>query len=119
MDSTGGREVIAPPPEGGAADGQADEVELEDNTPEDTAAPQPAAYGFVPYSDVCAVLARATPVVTIEYLQSRFAIGSDAARALAVRLLDDRVIAVDSEAGNPLHNTYRVTKDLDEVVPME
>lgn len=113
MDSTGGREVIAPVPEGGTADGQA---ELEDNNP---AAPQPAAYGVVPYSDVCAVLARATPVVTIDYLQSRFAIGSDAAHALAVRLLDDKVIAVESEAENPLHNTYRVTKDLDEVVSME
>lgn len=119
MDSTGGREVIAPAPEGGAADGQADETELEDNTPEDPAAPHPAAYGVVTYPDVCAVLARATPVVTIDYLQSRFAIGSDAARALAVRLLDDKVIGVDSEAENPLHNTYRVTKDLDEVVSME
>ncbi len=99
--------------------GQADEAALEDNTPEEPAAPQPAAYGVVPYSDVCAVLARATPVVTIDYLQSRFAIGSDAARALVVRLLDDKVIAVDSEAENPLHNTYRVTKDLDEVVSME
>nr|WP_314563365.1 DNA translocase FtsK [uncultured Pseudomonas sp.] len=119
MDSTGGREVIAPVPEGGTADGQADEAALDDNTPEEPAAPQPAAYGVVPYSDVCAVLARATPVVTIDYLQSRFAIGSDAARALVVRLLDDKVIAVDSEAENPLHNTYRVTKDLDEVVSME
>lgn len=80
---------------------------------------QPEVYGVLPYSDVCAVLARATPVITIDYLQSRFAIGSDAARALVVRLLDDKVIAIDSEAENPLHNTYRVTKDLDEVVSME
>jgi S-DNA-T family DNA segregation ATPase FtsK/SpoIIIE len=119
MDTTGGREVIAPAPKGGVEDGQAAETELEDNTPEDPPAPHPAAYGVVPYSDVCAVLARATPVVSIDYLQSRFAIGSDAARALAIRLLDDKVIAVDSEAENPLHNTYRVTKDLDEVVSME
>ncbi len=119
MDSTGGREVIAPVPEGAAADGQANEAESEDDTPEDAAAPYPTAYGVVPYSDVCAVLARSTPPVTIDYLQSRFAIGSDAARALVIRLLDDKVIAVDSEAENPLHNTYRVTKDLDEVVSME
>ncbi|WP_312380498.1 DNA translocase FtsK [Pseudomonas oryzihabitans] len=95
-------------------------VEQQDAEPEEFgAAAQPEAYGVVPYSDVCAVLARATPVVTIDYLQSRFAIGSDAARALVVRLLDDKVIAVQSEAENPLHNTYRVTKDLDEVVSME
>ena len=94
--------------------------EQQDVEPEEAGADsKPEAYGVVPYSDICAVLARATPVVTIDYLQSRFAIGSDAARALAVRLLDDRVIAVDSEAENPLHNTYRVTKDLDEVVSME
>lgn len=80
---------------------------------------QPEVYGVLPYSDVCAVLARVSPSVNIDYLQSRFAIGSDAARALVVRLLDDKVIAVDSEAENPLHNTYRVTKDLDEVVTME
>jgi len=80
---------------------------------------QPEVYGVLPYSDVCAVLARVSPSVTIDYLQSRFAIGSDAARALVVRLLDDKVIAVQSEAENPLHNTYRVTKDLDDVVTME
>ena len=62
---------------------------------------------------------RVSPSVTIDYLQSRFAIDSDAARALVVRLLDDKVIAVQSEAENPLHNTYRVTKDLDDVVTME
>lgn len=95
-------------------------VEQQDAEPEEFgAAAQPEVYGVVTYPDVCAVLARATPVVTIDYLQSRFAIGSDAARALVVRLLDDKVIAVDSEAENPLHNTYRVTKDLDEVVSME
>ncbi|WP_288357052.1 PD-(D/E)XK nuclease family protein [uncultured Pseudomonas sp.] len=92
----------------------------QDVEPEDfRAAAQPEVYGVVPYSDVCAVLARVSPSVTIDYLQSRFAIGSDAARALVVRLLDDKVIAVQSEAENPLHNTYRVTKDLDEVVSME
>lgn len=80
---------------------------------------QPEVYGVLPYSDVCAVLARVSPSVTIDYLQSRFAISSDAARALVVRLLDDKVIAVQSEAENPLHNTYRVTKDLDDVVTME
>ncbi|WP_137279265.1 DNA translocase FtsK [Pseudomonas rhizoryzae] len=106
-----------------AADGAATDEALQqqDAQPEDAGAaePYPAAYGVVPYSDICAVLARATPPVTIDYLQSRFAIGSDAARALVVRLLDDKVIAVQSEAENPLHNTYRVTKDLDEVVSME
>lgn len=100
-----------------AADAALDQQDAEPD--ESGAAAQPAAYGVVPYSDICAVLARATPPVTIDYLQSRFAIGSDAARALVVRLLDDKVIAVDSEAENPLHNTYRVTKDLDEVVSME
>ena len=100
-----------------AADAALDQQDAEPD--ESGAAAQPAAYGVVPYSDICAVLARATPPVTIDYLQSRFAIGSDAARALVVRLLDDKVIAVQSEAENPLHNTYRVTKDLDEVVSME
>lgn len=99
-----------------AADAALDQQDAEPD--ESGAAAQPAAYGVVPYSDICAVLARATPPVTIDYLQSRFAIGSDAARALVVRLLDDKVIAVDSEAENPLHNTYRVTKDLNEVLAM-
>lgn len=95
-------------------------VEQQDAEREESGvANQPEAYGVVPYSDVCAVLARVSPSVTIDYLQSRFAIGSDAARALVVRLLDDKVIAVQSEAENPLHNTYRVTKDLNDVVTME
>ncbi|WP_278441051.1 DNA translocase FtsK [Pseudomonas oryzihabitans] len=119
MDSSGGREVIAPAPLDGQAEDQAGDGAADANAPGDAAGPHPTAYGIVPYSDVCAVLARVSPSVTIDYLQSRFAIGSDAARALVVRLLDDKVIAVQSEAENPLHNTYSVTKDLDDVVTME
>jgi len=119
MDSTGGREVIAPAPEGDAVDAELPTSnEVEEKTAGDGAV-QPDVYGALPYSDVCAMLARATPEVSIDYLQSRLAISSDAARALVVRLLDDKVIAVQSEAQNPLNNTYHVLIDLDEAVSME
>lgn len=112
----GSGEDVVPAADNPAA---ADAPEQRDAKPEDDLAAQPDVYGVLPYSDVCALLARATPDVSIDYLQSRLAISSDAARALVVRLLDDKVIAVQSEAENPLHNTYRVLIDLDEAVSME
>ncbi|KTT33784.1 hypothetical protein SB18R_03075 [Pseudomonas oryzihabitans] len=114
----GSAEDVAPAPANDADSAEAPEPQ--DAEQEDaTLAAQPDVYGVLPYSDVCALLARVTPEVSIDYLQSRLAISSDAARALVVRLLDDKVIAVQSEAQNPLNNTYRVLIDLDEAVSME
>nr|WP_298165266.1 DNA translocase FtsK [uncultured Pseudomonas sp.] len=79
------------------------------------AAEPPSSYGNYSYGDVKALLAKASPEVSIAYLQSRLAIGSDVAQGLLLRLLDDSVIALQSEAEIPTNNTYRVAISLDDL----
>lgn len=74
MDSTGGCQVIAPVPNRGAVEDQGVGGEASDNAPEDIAESHLITYGVPLYSDVCTLLLRATPAMTINYLQSRLPI---------------------------------------------
>lgn len=75
----------------------------------------PDKYGQYSYSDVRALLAKAEPVVSIAYLQSRLAIDTAGAQGLIIRLLDDGTITLQSEAGVPTNNTYQVAVSLDDL----
>ncbi|MGP9826861.1 DNA translocase FtsK [Ectopseudomonas khazarica] len=75
----------------------------------------PDKYGQYSYSDVRALLAKAEPVVSIAYLQSRLAIDTAGAQGLIIRLLDDGTITLQSEAEVPTNNTYQVAVSLDDL----
>lgn len=92
--------------------GEREVITREESAP---AAEPPSSYGNYSYGDVKALLAKASPEVSIAYLQSRLAIGSDVAQGLLLRLLDDGVIALQSEAEIPTNNTYRVAISLDDL----
>ncbi|MGU1535139.1 DNA translocase FtsK, partial [Pseudomonas aeruginosa] len=47
--------------------------------------------------------------ITPGWLQSRFALSTDESLAVALKLLDDGVIALAIEGESPEFNTYRVT----------
>lgn len=72
----------------------------------------PTKYGNYSYSDVKALLAKASPEVSFAYLQSRLAIDQAMAQGLLIRLLDDGTIVLQSEAAVPTNNTYRVAISL-------
>ncbi|MNH37212.1 hypothetical protein D3C79_980860 [compost metagenome] len=50
------------------------------------------------------------------WVQSRLAVSSEQATALLLRLLDDQVIAVETEGESALDHSYKVTATLEEVV---
>lgn len=50
------------------------------------------------------------------WVQSRLAVSSDQATTLLLRLLDDQVIAVETEGESALDHSYKVTATLEEVV---
>lgn len=50
------------------------------------------------------------------WVQSRLAVSSDQASTLLLRLLDDQVIAVDTEGETALDHSYKVTATLEDVV---
>lgn len=50
------------------------------------------------------------------WVQSRLAVSSDQATTLLLRLLDDQVIAVETEGDSALDHSYKVTATLEEVV---
>ncbi|AXA67821.1 hypothetical protein CE139_19065 [Pseudomonas oryzihabitans] len=66
--------MIAPVPKGGAVEDQGVDGEADENAPEDLVESHLITYGVLLYSDVCTVLLRATPAMTINYLQSRLPI---------------------------------------------
>ncbi|WXL27727.1 DNA translocase FtsK [Ectopseudomonas mendocina] len=103
-DENGTRRVLVSAPPENESGGQANPT----GTP-------PAKYGSYSYSDVKALLAKASPEVTFDYLQSRLAIDQATAQGLLIRMLDDGTIVLQSEAAVPTNNTYRVAISLDDL----
>lgn len=57
--------------------------------------------------------------IDLGWLQSRFALDTDQANAVAIKLLDANVIVLDTEGETPDQNVYRVTAAAPETVELE
>lgn len=103
---------------------------LEGNEPEDqgaepgtAASPAPAAdvelgkeFGDFDYSEAGQIVVQHGQIIDVTWLQRRLSIDSDKASSLLLRLLDDAIIRLESEAEDRLDYKYRVVADLTDAV---
>ena len=76
-------------------------------------------FGDFSYTDAAQLVVLHATVVDVAWLQRRLAIDSDKASTLLLRLLDDNVIKLESEADDRLDNTYTVVGELSALVSLE
>lgn len=107
--------VVGPANENGIRFVLAKAPAAEDLQQTTSAGSAPDKYGKYSYCDVQALLAKAEPEVSIDYLQSRLAIDTATAQGLVIRMLDDKTIALASEAEVATNNKYRVAVSLDDL----
>lgn len=75
-------------------------------------------FGDFSYDDAkqLIVLKAGTKAFKAHWVQSRLAIDSDKVASLLLRLLDDKVVAVEAEGESALEHSYKVIATLDQVV---
>lgn len=110
IDSNGGREVIA----------QADQHPVDKILDEGSAGTTVMGKEFGDYDydeakQLIVLKANGKPFKA-HWVQSRLAVSSEQATTLLLRLLDDQVIAVETEGESALDHSYKVTATLEEVV---
>lgn len=103
IDSNGGREVVA---------------QAEQQPAQDDSFPVNKEFGDFDYDDAkqLIVLKANGKPFKAHWVQSRLAVSSEQATTLLLRLLDDQVIAVETEGESALDHSYKVTATLEEVV---
>lgn len=110
VNSTGAREVIA----------QAEQHPVDKILDEGSAGSTPMGkeFGDFDYDDAkqLIVLKANGKPFKAHWVQSRLAVSSEQATTLLLRLLDDQVIAVETEGESALDHSYKVTATLEEVV---
>lgn len=125
MDTNGGREVIVAAP-GEAVDASFDALEQADldQAPSMLLAAQAdhentygKEFGELDYDDAAQliVLKSNSKAFKAHWIQSRLAIDSDKAASLLIRLLDNEVIALESEGETAMDHSYRVIATLADV----
>lgn len=125
MDTNGGREVIVAAP-GEAVDASFDALEQADldQAPSMLLAAQAdhektfgKEFGEFDYDDAAQliVLKSNSKAFKAHWIQSRLAIDSDKAASLLIRLLDNEVIALESEGETAMDHSYRVIATLADV----
>lgn len=109
MDSNGGREVLLQSPPSAPNDddivdaGQPGDFEKE--------------FGDYTYDDAAQLIVLKATVFDAAWLQSRLAIDSDKASTLLLRLVDNEVIQLETEADQTIDNTYKVIASLADLGP--
>lgn len=104
MDTNGGRDVLVAPP----SSNQDDVVDAE-FVPGQTFGKE---FGDYTYEDAAQLIVLKATVFDAAWLQSRLAIDSDQASTLLLRLVDNDVIQLETEADLSIDNTYKVIASL-------
>jgi len=110
MDSNGGREVLLPTPH----NDQDDDIVDAEFVPDQAYGKE---FGDYTYDDAAQLIVLKATVFDAAWLQSRLAIDSDKASTLLLRLVDNEVIQLETEADQTIDNTYKVIASLADLGP--
>lgn len=110
MDTNGGRDVLAPL----SANSQDDDIVDAGFVPEQTFGKE---FGDFTYEDAAQLIVLKATIFDATWLQSRLAIDSDKASTLLLRLVDNEVIQLETEAEFSIDNTYKVIASLEDLGP--
>lgn len=113
--STGAREVVAQ---------QQDQQDQQDQQQEgsdivDAEIKTSAQFGDFTYEDAANLVSLHGQIIDVAWLQRRLSIDSDGASSLLLRLLDDNIIELESEADDRLDYKYRVIATLADIAGLE
>ena len=108
MDTNGGRDVLVPH----SANIQDDDIVDAEFVPEQTFGKE---FGDFTYEDAAQLIVLKATTLDATWLQSRLAIDSDQASTLLLRLVDNDVIQLETEADLSIDNTYKVIASLDDL----
>ncbi|MCO7513750.1 DNA translocase FtsK [Pseudomonas guariconensis] len=81
--------------------------------------PEGKVFGGFTYEDAANLVSLHAQVIDVAWLQRRLSIDSESASSLLLRLLDDKVIELESEAEDRLEYKYRVVATLADVAGLE
>ena len=107
MDTNGGRDVLAP-----FLHRDQDDVVDAELVPDKAFSKE---FGDFTYEDAAQLIVLKATVFDATWLQSRLAIDSDQASTLLLRLVDNDVIQLETEAELSIDNTYKVIASLDDL----
>jgi len=107
MDTNGGRDVLAP-----FLHRDQDDVVDAEFVPDKAFGKE---FGDFTYEDAAQLIVLKATVFDATWLQSRLAIDSDQASTLLLRLVDNDVIQLETEAELSIDNTYKVIASLDDL----
>ena len=107
MDTNGGRDVLAP-----FLHRDQDDVVDAELVPDKAFSKE---FGDFTYEDAAQLIVLKATVFDATWLQSRLAIDSDQASTLLLRLVDNEVIQLETEAELSIDNTYKVIASLDDL----
>lgn len=107
-DTNGGREVIAPLPDYA----QPAVEQLEPGAQAEHEYDESKEFGDCTYEEAAQIIVLHAQTVDVAYLQRRLAISSDQATNLLLRLVDNEVIQLETEADQSIDNTYKVLAQL-------
>ena len=110
MDTNGGRDVPVPH----SANSQDDDIVDAGFVPEQTFGKE---FGDFTYEDAAQLIVLKATIFDATWLQSRLAIDSDKASTLLLRLVDNEVIQLETEAEFSIDNTYKVIASLEDLGP--
>lgn len=102
IDHTGAREVLIEAPEFAEVDDVVDATFIPDGKE----------FGEFSYEDAAQLVVLHAKTVDVAWLQRRLAIDSDQAITLLLRLVDNAVIELETEADLSIDNTYKVIAEL-------
>ena len=108
MDTNGGRDVLVTH----SANIQDDDIVDAEFVPEQTFGKE---FGDFTYEDAAQLIVLKATTLDATWLQSRLAIDSDQASTLLLRLVDNDVIQLETEADLSIDNTYKVIASLDDL----
>lgn len=110
MDTNGGRDVLVTH----SANSQNDDIVDAEFVPDQAYGKE---FGDYTYEDAAQLIVLKATVFDAAWLQSRLAIDSDQASTLLLRLVDNEVIQLETEADQTIDNTYKVIASLADLGP--
>lgn len=110
MDTNGGRDVLLPPP----SSNQDDDIVDAEFVPDATYGKE---FGEFTYEDAAQLIVLKATTFDASWLQSRFAIDSDKATTLLLRLVGNEVIQRETEAERTIDDIYKVIATLADLGP--
>lgn len=117
MDTNGGREVLLQSPPSRPNDDDVVDADLPPEFDEVHEVGQNPAvfekeFGDFSYEDAVQLVVLHAKIVDVAWVQRRFAIDSEQATSLLLRLVDNEVIELETEADLSIDNTYKVIAEL-------